>query len=190
MISWVILAGGQASRMGGKDKGLITLHGQPLIEYVLSPLRTRPGPVFINANRNLERYSAYAQVIQDELSGFQGPLAGIHASLKQTESEWVGILPCDSPNLSVAYLDKMQQALDTSADILVAHDGTQPQPVFSLWNRCVLPRLESFLFSGDRKIKLFLQQCNTKYIDFSDTPALFINLNTPDELQHGVAGEE
>mgnify|MGYP000879163947 CR=1 FL=1 len=33
-ISVVILAGGRASRMGGKDKGLIELDGAPLIAYV------------------------------------------------------------------------------------------------------------------------------------------------------------
>jgi molybdopterin-guanine dinucleotide biosynthesis protein A len=189
MLSWVILAGGQALRMGGQDKGLLSLHSYPLIEYVLTPLRTRSEPVYINANRNLERYSDYAPVIRDAMSGFQGPLAGIHASLKQIESDWVGFVPCDGPNLSVVYLDKMYQALDTDSDILVAHDGQQPQPAFSIWNKRVLPRLESYLTNGDRKMKLFLQQCNTKYIDFSGSPELFINLNTPAQLQHDITGE-
>ncbi|QSA19931.1 NTP transferase domain-containing protein, partial [Vibrio furnissii] len=37
--SWVILAGGQASRMGGNDKGLIKLNDKPLVQHVLERLQ-------------------------------------------------------------------------------------------------------------------------------------------------------
>ncbi|PWI34130.1 molybdenum cofactor guanylyltransferase MobA [Vibrio albus] len=189
VISWVILAGGQASRMGGRDKGLIAFHGRPLIEYALECLKKRSDSIFINANRNINHYTNYAPVVCDQMPGFPGPLAGVHASLRQIKSEWLGFVPCDSPNLSTDYIDQMLQAITTDADIFVAHDGHEPQPVFSIWNARTLPKLESYLAQGDRKVKLFLQQCNTKYIDFSHTPSLFMNLNTPEELQNGISGK-
>ncbi|MFA0708552.1 NTP transferase domain-containing protein, partial [Vibrio sp. 10N.222.48.A3] len=52
--SWVILAGGQASRMGGKDKGLVELNGSPLIQYVINKLSQQDVSITINANRNLD----------------------------------------------------------------------------------------------------------------------------------------
>ena len=184
MISWVILAGGRASRMGGEDKGLIKLNGKPLIEYVLNVLHRQVGvgSIFINANRNIEHYSSYAPVLSDEFSGFQGPLAGIQACLEQIETEWVGFVPCDSPNISAEFISRMSAQLNSDADILVAHDGEYPQPVFSIWHKRALPRLTAYLKNGDRKVKLLLQQCHTEYVDFSDTPSLFVNLNTRDEL--------
>ena len=36
--SWVILAGGQASRMGGNDKGLVKLADKAMIEHVIDTL--------------------------------------------------------------------------------------------------------------------------------------------------------
>ncbi|PJC87928.1 molybdenum cofactor guanylyltransferase MobA [Vibrio sp. HA2012] len=189
MISWVILAGGQASRMGGKDKGLLIYKTRPLIEHSLKPFTQQQFPVFINANRNFGFYSDYAPVIRDLIPGFYGPLAGIHAGLSQLETEWVGFIPCDSPYISEDFVSRMSAEIHKPADILVAYDGNIVQPVFSLWNRRILPQLESFLQNGDRKMKLFLLQCDTRYIDFSDSPSLFINLNTPDELSNNEADQ-
>lgn len=63
--SWVILAGGQASRMGGKDKGLVELNGSPLIQYVINKLSQQDVSITINANRNLDSYQAFAPVVSD-----------------------------------------------------------------------------------------------------------------------------
>lgn len=41
MITGVILAGGQATRMGGCDKGLLELNGLPLYQHVLTRLKNR-----------------------------------------------------------------------------------------------------------------------------------------------------
>jgi len=51
-ISAVILAGGQAKRMGGADKGLQLLHGKPLFQHIYERLRTQVEQISINANRN------------------------------------------------------------------------------------------------------------------------------------------
>ena len=47
--SWVILAGGQASRMGGKDKGLVELNGSPLIQYVIDKLSQQDVSIVVTA---------------------------------------------------------------------------------------------------------------------------------------------
>lgn len=73
-ISWVILAGGKATRMGGQDKGLITLNGRPLIEHVHSILSAQTHDLLINANRNIDAYHEYAPVVGDEFQDFPVPL--------------------------------------------------------------------------------------------------------------------
>ena len=45
----VILAGGLSSRMGGGDKVLLDLHGQPLLAHVIARLAPHVGPLAINA---------------------------------------------------------------------------------------------------------------------------------------------
>ncbi|CCO46438.1 Molybdopterin-guanine dinucleotide biosynthesis protein A [Vibrio nigripulchritudo SOn1] len=182
-ISWVILAGGKATRMGGQDKGLVTLNNVPLIEHVHSILSEQTDDILINANRNQSQYAQYAKVISDEFADFPGPLGGIHAGLKHANREWVGFVPCDSPKISNDLVSRFQSAIQDDSDILVAHDGGHLQPVFTLFHKRVLPKLEAFLERGDRKIVLLYDECVTHRVDFSDVAESFINLNTPEELQ-------
>ncbi|MFS1920266.1 molybdenum cofactor guanylyltransferase MobA [Vibrio lentus] len=180
--SWVILAGGQASRMGGKDKGLVELNGSPLIQYVIDKLSQQDVSIIINANRNLDSYQAFAPVVSDSFPDYPGPLGGIHAGLKNATTDWVGFVPCDSPQISDDLVERFCAAVKEDSDILVAHDGEFKQPVFTLFHKRVLPKLEAFLERGDRKIILLYKECVTEYVDFSDAPNCFVNLNTPEEL--------
>jgi len=180
--SWVILAGGQASRMGGKDKGLVELNGSPLIQYVIDKLSQQDVRITINANRNLDSYQAFAPVVSDSFPDYPGPLGGIHAGLKNATTDWVGFVPCDSPQISDDLVQRFCAAVKEDSDILVAHDGEFKQPVFTLFHKRVLPKLEAFLERGDRKIILLYKECVTEYVDFSDAPNCFVNLNTPEEL--------
>lgn len=180
--SWVILAGGQASRMGGKDKGLVELNGSPLIQYVIDKLSQQNVSITINANRNLDSYQAFAPVVSDSFPDYPGPLGGIHAGLKNATTDWVGFVPCDSPQISDDLVQRFCAAVKEDSDILVAHDGEFKQPVFTLFHKRVLPKLEAFLERGDRKIILLYKECVTEYVDFSDAPNCFVNLNTPEEL--------
>ncbi|MDH5896015.1 molybdenum cofactor guanylyltransferase MobA [Vibrio splendidus] len=180
--SWVILAGGQASRMGGKDKGLVELNGSPLIQYVINKLSQQDVSITINANRNLDSYQAFAPVVSDSFPDYPGPLGGIHAGLKNASTDWVGFVPCDSPQISDDLVERFCSAVKEDSDILVAHDGEFKQPVFTLFHKRVLPKLEAFLVRGDRKIILLYKECVTEYVDFSDSPNCFVNLNTPEEL--------
>lgn len=180
--SWVILAGGQASRMGGRDKGLVELNGRPLIQYVIDKLSQQNVSITINANRNQERYQDFAPVVSDSFPDYPGPLGGIHAGLKNADTDWVGFVPCDSPQINEDSVARFCAAVNPDSDILVAHDGEFKQPVFTLFHKRVLPRLEAFLERGDRKIILLYKDCVTEFVDFSDSPNCFVNLNTPEEL--------
>ncbi|CZF77629.1 molybdenum cofactor guanylyltransferase MobA [Grimontia marina] len=181
--TWVILAGGQARRMGGKDKGLVSLNNKPLIDYVNDRLSEQGANVAVNANRNQETYAKYGQVFSDVFEGFPGPLGGIHAAMAQLDSEWYGFVPCDCPNLPHNLLEKMYQTISDDTEIVVAHDGESVQPVVTMYKRSVFERLENFLNNGDRKIVLLYDICKTEFVDFSDEHDAFINLNTPDELE-------
>ena len=64
----VILAGGQARRMGGQDKGWIPFHGRPMVEHICRQLEPQCGQIIINANRNLEAYAKLGHpVVSDPL---------------------------------------------------------------------------------------------------------------------------
>ncbi|MCG9648352.1 molybdenum cofactor guanylyltransferase MobA [Vibrio brasiliensis] len=180
--SWVILAGGQATRMGGQDKGLVQLNNKPLIQHVIERLTPQTERILINANRNQDAYTEFAHVFSDQFKDYPGPMGGIHAGLVNADTDWVGFVPCDSPLINTDLVERFCSAVTDETDILVAHDGDHQQPVFTLYHKRVLPKLTAFLERGDRKIILLYKECHTQYVDFSDSPNCFVNLNTPEEL--------
>ena len=71
------------------DKGLQTLRGRPMAAWVLERLAPQVAEIVINANQNLEAYAALGhRVVSDEVGGFAGPLAGLHAGLAAVSHEF------------------------------------------------------------------------------------------------------
>lgn len=183
-ISGVLLAGGQGRRMGGVDKGLVELRGRPMAAWVLERLGPQVDELLINANQNAERYAAFGHaVFPDEIDGFAGPLAGLHAALSQAHNPLVVTAPCDSPFLPEDLVERLLSGLYTAnADLAVAKTFDQAHPVFCLCRREVLPHLTAFLSSGGRKIDLWYETLSVVEVNFDDEEAAFRNINTRDEL--------
>ena len=182
-VTAVILAGGQGRRMGGEDKGLIEFDGRPIIEILIEELKQQQVDIVINANRSHKRYQAYGlPVISDELSGFQGPLAGFATAMKAVDTQYILTLPCDGPFLVDDFVERFIHAQGQSGTaICVADDGERLQPVYALINTELLQSLETFLQSGDRKIDRWYAQHDFNRVDFSTEKSMFGNINKPED---------
>ena len=78
----VILAGGQANRMGGGDKGRLMLGDQSLIQRVIDRITPQVDAVVLNANGDLSRFDDLGlPVVADSIADFPGPLAGVLAGM-------------------------------------------------------------------------------------------------------------
>ena len=183
-VTALILAGGRATRMGGADKGLVPFNNKPLIAHVIERLQTQVDEIIINANRELATYRTLGyQVLADEIADFAGPLAGIQLGLKYATSEYLLTAPCDCPLLPANLCEKMLSALDIQhADIAIATSHHKDHPVICLCKKTVLARLNSYLLQGGRKVSVWQKSLRHVYVDFSLTPDVFSNINTPDEL--------
>ena len=88
-ISGVILAGGRATRMGGEDKGLVSIGGIALYQYVLARLRPQVASVAISANRNQARYQTSGLPVIGDLTPIRRAV-GRDARRAQAISQRVG----------------------------------------------------------------------------------------------------
>lgn len=183
-ITGVILAGGLGRRMGGVDKGLQELRGQPLVAWVVERFGPQVDELLINANQNSERYAAFGhRVVPDRIPAFAGPLAGLHAALTAAHHPLLVCVPCDSPFLPADLVSRLLQALTASGvDLAVARSGEQSQPVFCLCRREVLPSLGEFLGGGGRKVEEWQATLRRIEVAFDDQPEAFENLNTRAQL--------
>lgn len=183
-ITGIILAGGKSRRMGGVNKGLMDFLGKPMVAHVLQRLAPQVDEVLINANREAERYAAFGPpVVQDDIAGFAGPLAGLHKGMRVAAHPYVLTVPCDSPLLPMNLVQRLMQGLiERDADLAVAKTGAQAHPVFCLCRKSLLPDLEQFLNDGGRKIDAWYGRLNVAEVAFDDNPQAFANINTPSEL--------
>lgn len=182
-ITGVVLAGGKASRMGGKDKGLQLLNGIPLWQHVALTLRNQVTTLAVSANRNIATYqeSGYP-VYSDLLADYPGPLAGMLSVMQQCDAQWFLFCPCDTPFIPDCLVDRLVKHQGT-APVVWAHDGERDHPTIALMNRKLLPVLQEYLASGERRVMVFMRQCGGHSVDFSDIKQSFINMNTIEEMQ-------
>lgn len=176
----IILAGGQATRMQGQDKGLLLLHGKPLVQWVIERLQPQLQTLVINANRNTEIYQQWNYPVLADLPIHpqQGPLGGIASVMATLPADYYLTVPCDCPRLPLDLLARLQPAALPAC----AHDGQRLQPLFSLLPAAVLLNLQAYLASGQRHTQRWLEAQGVHPVDFADQAGAFANLNTPDEL--------
>ncbi len=184
-ITGVILAGGAGRRMGGIDKGLQELDGQPLVQRVLVRLAPQVDSVLISANRNLERYAGFGcPVLGDTIPGYAGPLAGLQAALSRAATPLLVSAPCDSPFLPTDLVARLRAALEANhADLAVVRAGDRVHRAFCLLRRELLPGLDRFLAGGERKVGLWHASLHLVEVSFDDEADAFDNINTLNDLQ-------
>ena len=189
----MIIACGRGSRMGTVDKGLQPFRGEAMVVHVMRALAAQVGSVAINANQNLDAYAALgAPVWPDQLTGFEGPLAGLETGLRRCSTDLLASAPCDSPFLPADLVARLHAALlAAGADLAlaeteeVADDGTlriQPHPVFALVITSALAQLSRYLAGGGRRMDGWYGSIKVVRVRFDDAGA-FRNINTLRELQ-------
>ena len=189
-ITAVVLAGGQARRMGGLDKGLVEIAGRPMIAWTLDALRDQAEIILINANRSREEYQRFGlPVIADQHEGFQGPLAGLQAALTAAQTPFVAIVPCDTPALPRDLIARLAKALaKDDSELATAEAGGRVHTLHGLFRQDLLETLEEALGNGERKPDAWYATRRWSRVDFNDAAAAFDNINTP-EQRDALAGQ-
>lgn len=182
-VAAVILAGGQGSRMGGADKGLIPYQGRPLVEWVLAALAPQVDELVISANRNLEAYRTYGhRVLPDSLPGFPGPLAGVLTAMQSVAADWLLVAPCDTPHLPPDLAPRLLAAARGAAvPLAVAADNARPHPSCFVVHIAQRDALAAFLARGERAVRHWQGGMPSATVQFD--AACFANFNRPRDLR-------
>ena len=182
--SILLLAGGRGQRMGGQDKGLLDWHGEPLIAHLHRKTRPLSDDLIISCNRNLEKYSPYAdQLVHDDEGDFPGPLAGIRAGLKAARHACLLVLPCDVPRIDAALLQSMRETAGQHPDKpLMLRHGEHWEPLL-----CIIPVALSVAFEtawneGERSPGRLMRKLGAIALQCPENDARLANLNTPELL--------
>ncbi len=184
----LVLAGGQARRMGGRDKALLPLGGRTMLHAVIAALDLPA--IAISANGDPARFDAFARpVLSDGAFPDQGPLAGLLAGLDWAAGLGMTALltaPCDTPCLPKGLADRLWPA-----PCGVASGGRRHHLVAS-WPVTCAAALRALLSApGSRSVGRFAESIGMQYLEFP-VGAIdpFSNVNTLEELQRLTAAAE
>ena len=170
MLSVVIQAGGQSTRMG-ENKALKPFLGRPLIQRVIERLAPIADELLVTTNEpaalsflNIPRFA--------DLKPGRGALGGLYTALAVARHPHVAVVACDMPFASASLLVAAEGLLEQeAADVVIAETPEGFEPLHALYRReTCLPAVESAI------------ELSQKAKDMGVAGVLLINLHNPVEV--------
>lgn len=195
--SGYVLAGGKSSRMG-TDKAFLNFNGETFLERAVGSLQTvcrKRARVVINETQfgEFNRRLPGLEYVFD-INAECGPVGGIHAAVKDCETEYAIILACDLPFIgaeTIARLARLASDPENFSAVVPRQSDGRVQPLCAVYRRrACLPAVENLLKRNKTpSMRDFLQTVETRYVELSESTTetgedfLFFNVNRPDDFR-------
>jgi molybdopterin-guanine dinucleotide biosynthesis protein A len=184
----VILAGGQATRYGGRPKGLERVGGKRVLDRVVEALAPATDELLLIANEaGASEWLSGVRVERDLRPGC-GSLGGIHAALAHAGTGVI-VVAWDMPFLPTRLIAALR-AFGELADVVVPESDSRRgvEPLCAYYSvRCLAP-IERQLDAGERHVVSFFDEVKVARIaapevaTVGDPAFMFMNINTPGDL--------
>lgn len=186
MISVVIQAGGQSSRMG-RDKALVPLAGRPMIAHVLARVTGLGDETLVTTNNPDALEFLELSLVTDEEPG-AGALPGLLTALKAARGDTVLVVACDMPFVNRLLLEHLLE-LAPGADVVVPrwNDVYQTMQAVYARKKC-LKAVQDALEQGEQRMISFYPQVKVRIVppdevaEYDPSGRSFFNVNTPEDL--------
>lgn len=187
MFSLVVQAGGKSSRMG-RDKALLRLDGQTLIERVIARLAPLADEILVTTNRPAD-YQFLGLPLFTDIFPERGALGGLYTALMSAQSPLAAVVACDMPFASPEIFSRLA-ALATSADVALPRSAAGLEPLHAVYRRAsCLPAIAESLQKDEWKVIAWLPRVRVATLEAAEVARLdpagraFFNVNTPQEWQ-------
>lgn len=196
ILAGVVLAGGQSSRMAGRDKALLPFGGETLAERAVHRLAPQVSRLALSANGGAARFPlAGVDIVADADDSRAGPLAGVLAGLRwaarqSPRPDALISVAVDTPLFPPDLAARLAvAAAATPGAIAVAASAGARHPTFALWPLAVTGALATFIDEGGRRAGAFIEAQIHVLVDFLPPAGYdpFFNINTPADLARAEA---
>jgi molybdopterin-guanine dinucleotide biosynthesis protein A len=191
IVSAAILAGGRATRFGGRDKSALQVGGRSILDRQLEELSCLTDDVLI-VGRLLRPDTGVRHVI-DRVEGC-GPLGGLDAALAAARSDIVAVVACDMPFITSRFLQHLLACRET-ADAVVPYTSRGYHPLCAIYTRACQPAIARRLDARQLALRDLLPELRLRVVGDDelagfDYERMLANVNTPDELDALPHGRE
>jgi molybdopterin-guanine dinucleotide biosynthesis protein A len=189
MLTVVIQAGGQSSRMG-EDKARKPFLGQPLIQRVIERISPIADEILVTTNRPADFAFLNLRLFPDLKPG-RGPLGGLYTAIASASHPLVAVVACDMPFASTSLLENgISLLVKEEADVVIAKTEEGYEPFHAVYRRATcLPAIEAAIDADLWKVIAWFPQVKARTLSPDEVKACdpsglcFWNVNTPEEFQ-------
>lgn len=186
-VTGIILAGGKNSRMG-VNKAFLEIDGKRLMDRTLSVYRKIFPKIIVVTNHPLDYVEfSEAMIVTDIFKG-KGSLGGIYTGLFYSASDGCFVAACDMPFLNEDFIRYMI-GRRRSYDIVVPELSEGFQALHAIYSRRCLAVMKKMILANRLKIAGLFKDMRTLRLTeedirpFAGNTPLFMNINTPQDLQ-------
>jgi molybdopterin-guanine dinucleotide biosynthesis protein A len=185
-VTGVIVAGGRAARMGGRDKAFAHVGGEPIALRTIRLFHSLFPQVIVATNRPERFRELDVETVADHFPG-GGPLAGLHAALLASRHPHAFVAACDMPGLDADVI-RFLVARIGAADAIVPRWEGDVEPLHAVYAARCLPTIERSLRAGRHAMRELLAALSVDFVSEADlrgmrgAAASLTNVNTPEEL--------
>ncbi len=176
----------------GQDKAFVEIDGISMIERVLRILRGLFEETIIVANE-LEPYRKLDALTFRDVVPDRGALGGLYTGLLVSSFDYAFCVACDMPYLSGPLISYLADRIDDH-DAVVPRTMDGLQPLHALYSKRCLDAIRRVMEEKKTKIIDFYPLVKLDVVperDFSSFRGWkesFMNINTPEDLQHLKGG--
>jgi len=187
-----ILAGGQARRLGGRDKSALRIGAVSILEHQLGVLRDLTPHILVIGHR-AQNPSPGVRGVPDRVAG--GALGGLYTALVEAPTEQVLVIACDMPFVSAPFLTALAR-LGAGADAVVPCDARGRHPLCASYQRRIADHIRQQLADGVRRIGEALADLHVREMGldelapFDEDGRLLTNVNTYDDYDRARRAAE
>ena len=184
----VILSGGLAKRFDGREKALLRIGQDRILDKIYSIFRELFDDMILVTNTPLQ-FTEWDLNIVTDLFDIRSSLTGIHAGLFYASNPYVFFSACDAPFLKKEIVETVLEGIDDNIDIIIPETSAGREPLCAAYSRRCLNIAEQHLRQQKLKIQLAFRKCRIKTISEKKLrqkdPDLisFFNINTPQDLE-------
>lgn len=186
-ISGVILAGGESTRLGGRNKANFLIGGEKIITKTINLLRSIFDELIIVTNAPHEFEQLTGLIITSDYFKKRGPLGGIHSAMKSSSKEAVFIFAGDMPFLNKRLIFRQIEYFKSlNCDALIPLVNKLREPLHGIYRNLLSDRLEEYLRTQtDFAVREFLDTTDAAYFNpgrSKEVIRAFTNINTAGQL--------
>lgn len=192
-VTGVILAGGRATRFGGRPKGLEPVGGVRILDRVAAALAAASDTLLLVAHApDAAGWLPGVRVVADVHPGL-GSLGGLHAALAHAAAP-VLVVAWDMPFVTPALLRALRALGEAGARaVLPTHPDGHPEPLCAYYDASCGDVALRLLRDGERRARALGEAVHAAALDgprlaaHGDPRTMLLSVNTPADLARADA---